>query len=150
MKNFVAVAALSLGTLFGQAPPDQAWKVLKDGTAEKSADRRANAYHALGILTGNATARTMAEGGLSDPKGSSRAAAIDVLGQMSATTEISTVRNPKSGEALATMASDKKWLVRAAVVNSTANRGDTALLKAVIPLLGDVSSSGITGTLRCQ
>jgi HEAT repeat protein len=252
MKNFVVVAALSVSALIGQTPSDQAWKVLKDGTAEKNTTRRANAYRALGILTGNATACTMAETGLSDPKVEPRAAAIDALGQMGATTDIQKLKeiltnateseivfacanslyllkdksayevyyavlmgerksgdglaasqmkmmkdpkalaqfgfeqgigfvpfagagysvlkmvtkddispiraaaalklatdpDPKSGEALASMASDKKWLVRAAVVNSIAKRGDPALLKAVIPLMGDVTKSGITGTLQ--
>jgi len=35
------------------------------------------------------------------------------------------------------MASDKKWLVRAAVVDAIAKRGDPSLLKAVWPLLND-------------
>jgi HEAT repeat protein len=45
--------------------------------------------------------------------------------------------DPKTSEALMQTASDKKWLVRAAVVDAIANRGDPALLKAVWPLLDD-------------
>jgi len=45
--------------------------------------------------------------------------------------------DPKSADALMRMASDKKWLVRAAVVDAIAKRGDPALLKAVWPLLTD-------------
>ncbi|HTP31649.1 MAG TPA: HEAT repeat domain-containing protein [Candidatus Acidoferrales bacterium] len=45
--------------------------------------------------------------------------------------------DPKSAEALMQMASDKKWLVRAAVVDAIAKRGDPSLLKAVWPLLND-------------
>jgi len=43
----------------------------------------------------------------------------------------------KTAKALMETASDKKWLVRAAVVDAIAKRGDPALLKAVWPLLSD-------------
>jgi HEAT repeat protein len=45
--------------------------------------------------------------------------------------------DPKSGEALARTANDPKWIVRAAVVDAIARRGDPSLLKAVVPLLDD-------------
>ncbi len=45
--------------------------------------------------------------------------------------------DPKSGQALAKSAADPKWLVRAAVVDAIAKRGDPSLLKAIIPLLDD-------------
>jgi HEAT repeat protein len=45
--------------------------------------------------------------------------------------------DPKSGEALAKTAADPKWMVRAAVANAIAKRGDPALLSAVTPLLDD-------------
>lgn len=46
-------------------------------------------------------------------------------------------RDAKTSAALMQAASDKKWLVRAAIVDSIAKRGDASLLKAVWPLLED-------------
>ena len=45
--------------------------------------------------------------------------------------------DPKTSDALMAAASDPKWLVRAAVVETIAKRGDPALLKAMWPLLND-------------
>jgi HEAT repeat protein len=45
--------------------------------------------------------------------------------------------DPKTGEALMKTAADPKWLVRAAVVDAIAKRGDKELLKAVWPRLDD-------------
>jgi HEAT repeat protein len=45
--------------------------------------------------------------------------------------------DPKSGEGLAGSCADKKWQIRAASAEAIANRGDPALLQAVIPLLLD-------------
>ncbi|HTS66554.1 MAG TPA: HEAT repeat domain-containing protein [Candidatus Acidoferrales bacterium] len=45
--------------------------------------------------------------------------------------------DPKTASALAQAASDKKALMRAAVVDAIAKRGDASLLKAVWPLLDD-------------
>jgi HEAT repeat protein len=50
---------------------------------------------------------------------------------------LATDRDPKSGAALERAASDEKWLVRAAAIAAIAKRGDSALLKAVIPRLED-------------
>jgi len=45
--------------------------------------------------------------------------------------------DPKTSEALVKTAADPKWLVRAAVVDAIAKRGDRELLKAVWPRLDD-------------
>jgi HEAT repeat protein len=45
--------------------------------------------------------------------------------------------DPKSGEALAKVVSDKKWVVRASVADAIAKREDPALLPAVISALDD-------------
>jgi HEAT repeat protein len=45
--------------------------------------------------------------------------------------------DPKSGEALAKSATDSKWIVRAAVVDAIATRGDPALMKSIVGLLDD-------------
>jgi HEAT repeat protein len=54
-----------------------------------------------------------------------------------AATKLSGDPDPKTGEALAKSAADPKWIVRAAVVDAIAKRGDPSLLKAVVPLLDD-------------
>jgi HEAT repeat protein len=51
--------------------------------------------------------------------------------------KLATDPDSKSAEALAQGCSDKKWRVRAAVVNAIAKRGDPALLGSVEPLLDD-------------
>lgn len=45
--------------------------------------------------------------------------------------------DPRAAEALSKTAADKKWLVRASVVDAIAKRGDPALLPAVIGALDD-------------
>lgn len=45
--------------------------------------------------------------------------------------------DPRTAEALKRAAADPKWLVRAAVVDAIAKRGDPALLSAVWPLIDD-------------
>lgn len=45
--------------------------------------------------------------------------------------------DPRSGQALAQSAQDPKWVVRAAVMDAIAKRGDATLLDAVVPLLDD-------------
>ena len=54
-----------------------------------------------------------------------------------AATKLAGDPDPKSGEALAKTAKDPKWIVRAAVVDAIARRGDPSLLNAVVPLLDD-------------
>ena len=45
--------------------------------------------------------------------------------------------DPKTAQALMTAAADPKWMVRAAVINAIAQRGDPKLLTAVLPRLDD-------------
>lgn len=58
-----------------------------------------------------------------------------------AATKLAGDSDPKSGEALAKAARDPKWIVRAAVVDAIARRGDPSLLKSVVPLLDDENDS---------
>ena len=41
--------------------------------------------------------------------------------------------DPKTAEALMSAASDEKWIVRAAVINAIAQRGDAKFLKSILP-----------------
>jgi HEAT repeat protein len=240
MKRVLLIAGGVLGLLPAQTPVDRSWSILENGLADKSADTRVKAVHALGLITNNAKAQQLAERALSDAKPEVKASAAGALGHMGAKSaapklieavktndtavvlsaanalnvlgdprayevyyavlvgarksgetlidsqiemlkdpkamaqmgfeqgigfipfagvglsvlkattkdDTSPVRaaaaqklvrdpDPKSSEALMQTASDKKWLVRAAVVDAIANRGDPALLKAVWPLLDD-------------
>jgi hypothetical protein len=62
----------------------RAWQILQEGLAEKSADKRANAVSALGLLSGNVKAEKAASEALKDDKFNVRAAAATALGSMHA------------------------------------------------------------------
>jgi len=66
------------------APGEKAWAILRDGIKDKSADKRALAVRALGLLAGNAEAEESAKSALSDEKPSVRLAAAVALGAMHA------------------------------------------------------------------
>ncbi len=67
---------------------DSAWTVLHSGLTDKSADKRAKAVHALGLLTGNAKAEQFAETALKDTNSDVRSEAANALGGMGATGSI--------------------------------------------------------------
>jgi HEAT repeat protein len=66
------------------APGEKAWEILRDGIENKSADQRALAVRALGLIAGNAEAEESAKNALSDSKASVRSAAAVALGAMHA------------------------------------------------------------------
>src|SRR5690348_1487211 len=57
-----------------QATAEKAWGVLREGLKEESAEKRAKAVRALGLLTGNAEAEKAAVGALQDKKPNVRVA----------------------------------------------------------------------------
>ncbi len=63
----------------------QAWTVLKEGTVDQSATRRAKAVHSLGLIK-DRQAQNMAEEALSDSDKDVRSQAAIALGRMNATT----------------------------------------------------------------
>jgi HEAT repeat protein len=67
---------------FAQAPVDQAWTVLQDGAANKSAEQRLATMRVLQLVSGNAKVTTMAEQGLKDKDPEVRGAAALSLGAM--------------------------------------------------------------------
>ncbi|HTS30456.1 MAG TPA: HEAT repeat domain-containing protein [Bryobacteraceae bacterium] len=77
---FLACAAC----INAQTPVDKAWTILSEAAKGKSDDNRGKAIHALGLITGNARARTLAETALSDDEEEVRATAARVLGIMGA------------------------------------------------------------------
>jgi HEAT repeat protein len=65
--------------------PDAAWTILQNGLADKSADKRAKAAHALGLIQHNAHAQELARKALmEDTNPEVRAQAATALGQMDA------------------------------------------------------------------
>jgi HEAT repeat protein len=67
-----------------QATAEKAWGILREGLKEESAEKRAKAVRALGLLTGNAEAEKAAVSALQDKKPNVRAAAATALGSMQA------------------------------------------------------------------
>jgi len=65
-----------------QAPGEKAWGILRDGLKNESADKRAKAARALGLLPGNAEAEKAAREALQDEKPNVRLAAAVALGSM--------------------------------------------------------------------
>jgi len=47
--------------IYAQTPVDKAWTILSDAARDKSFERRGKAIHSLGLISGNARARTLAE-----------------------------------------------------------------------------------------
>lgn len=82
------VLAASNGVLFAATPQQKAWDILQAGAQEKSAEKRADAARALGLLPHDNRAREMAENALSDRRPEVRAAAATALGDMSSSASI--------------------------------------------------------------
>lgn len=128
------LANLALFTLSGAtgqtepAPADQAWSILKDGIGDKSADKRAKAVHALGLLTADRRAEEMAQRALSDLNPDVRVEAATALGQMGAVSA-----RPKLRSAL----DDKEVKVVLAAAN--------ALYELKDPVAYDVYYAVLTG-----
>jgi hypothetical protein len=67
-----------------QAPVEKAWGILREGRKDNSADKRAMAVRALGLLPGNTEAENAAINALQDKKPNVRMAAAAALGSMQA------------------------------------------------------------------
>jgi HEAT repeat protein len=81
------VAAL-LPAAPSQTPSTNAWRILEQGVANKRAAKRANAVHALRLLSHNPRAQEMADRLLADPDANVRAAAARALGPTGAVSSI--------------------------------------------------------------
>ena len=71
-----------------QTPTEKAWLILQQGLANKRAEKRANAVHALRLLTNNPRAQEMAEHALADQNPKVRATAARALGPMGAASSL--------------------------------------------------------------
>ncbi|MFY9529900.1 MAG: HEAT repeat domain-containing protein [Candidatus Acidiferrales bacterium] len=92
-----------------QTPPQKAWDTLREGLAEKGADKRATAARVLGLIPKNSKAVHFAEHALEDDKAEVRSAAATALGHIGTKGSI-----PKLNEAL----SDKDTSVVLAAARS--------------------------------
>ncbi|MGD0694873.1 MAG: HEAT repeat domain-containing protein [Terriglobia bacterium] len=89
----VALAQIPQGTPAVQSPEQQAWGILEAGVKEKTADRRAHAVRALGLIRDNPQAIEMAEHALGDEKPEVRTAAARAMEQMNCTACISRLKD---------------------------------------------------------
>jgi HEAT repeat protein len=108
--------ALPVAPLFGSPEPTaRAWLILQRGLANKRAERRANAVHALRLLPNNQRAETLAASALADQSPKVRAAAARALGPMGVVSSV-----PKLKAAL----NDKEPAVVLAAAHSLFLLGD--------------------------
>lgn len=125
----------------GALPPsaastDTPWEMLQEAAADKSADKRADAAHALGLLTRNKKAEEIVEKALLDGNLRVRVAAAKALGQMGAASA-----RPKLRKAL----NDTEVAVVIAAANSLYTLKDPAAYEVYYALLtgGRKSSGGL-------
>jgi HEAT repeat protein len=80
---FLLVTSYNAVTTPESAAAKQAWTILQEGAADKSANRRSDAVHALGLIHDH-RAQILAEDALSDPDKGVRSEAATSLGRMEA------------------------------------------------------------------
>ena len=132
MLRFVAFLACA-ACIHAQTPVDKAWTILSGAAQGESDDDRAKAVHALGLVTGNARARALAEAALSDEKEAVRATAADVLGIMGA---------KESAPKLIAALKDKETSVVFAAANALLTLGDPAAYEVYYAVLTGQMKSG--------
>jgi len=92
------LVAVALGQTAPQATtankptPDKAWSILDAALKDKSADKRAKAVHALGLMTKDAKAIKLAQAALSDPQAVVRTSAASALGKLHAKSALPSLR----------------------------------------------------------
>jgi len=117
-----------------QAPVEKAWSILSAAAQDKSYEKRGKAIHALGIITADARARTLAETALSDEREEVRATAADVLGVM---------RSKESAPKLkAAIQNDKATSVVFAAANALFAMGDADAYRVYYAVLTGERKSG--------
>jgi HEAT repeat protein len=119
--------------IYAQTPVDKAWTILSDAARDKSFERRGKAIHSLGLISGNARARTLAETALGDEREEVRATAADVLGIMGA---------KESAPKLKAAVKDKATSVVFAAANALAVLGDPAAYEVYYAVLTGQKKSG--------
>jgi HEAT repeat protein len=80
------------GLLPGGESTSKAWRILQAGAHDKSAEKRAQAVSALGLIAGNPTAVETAEHALQDSNSDVRKAAVTALGDMNSRASLPKIR----------------------------------------------------------
>jgi len=98
LKTLAMAGTMLAGSSLWSAdtPAQTAWGILQNATANKSADKRAGAARALGLIMRDPKAAVMAEKALEDEKADVRAAAAAALGEMEAKESIPKLRKALS------------------------------------------------------
>jgi len=130
LVTFLACAAC----VQAQAPLEKAWTILADAAQDKSYEKRSKAIHALGLITANARARTMAETALTDEREEVRATAADVLGIMRA--------KESAPKLKAAIKGDKETSVVFAAANALFVMGDPGAFQVYYAVLTGERKSG--------
>lgn len=133
MCSFFLLIALSGQPLLEGDPIHKAWSLLEEGVSNKSADQRAHAVRALGLLVYDRKAEIMAEKALTDPSIDVRVEAAAALGQMKDRAGI-----PHLKEAL----KDKELKVVLAAANALYAFKDPAAYQVYFALLTGERKSG--------
>ena len=98
----VCSSLLLVSVAFGQSAPQattadkptpaKAWSILDTALKDKSADKRAKAVHALGLIAKDAKAIKLAQAALSDPQAIVRTSAANSLGKLKAKSTLPSLR----------------------------------------------------------
>jgi len=126
MLAYLLLAAFPVSTTLPSAPLDAAWSMLRQGSLDSSAERRAKAIQALGLITRNREAEAMAEKALNEPSSSVRSAAASALGQIGL---------PSSAPKLRSILNDKDINVVLAAANALYLLKDPAAYNVYYSLL---------------
>ncbi|HXA05350.1 MAG TPA: HEAT repeat domain-containing protein [Bryobacteraceae bacterium] len=93
MRTVLILSILGAAPSSGsQTPAERAWSILQEGLANKRAEKRTNAVHALRLLPNNPRAQQMAESALGDQSPKVRAAAARALGRMGAVSSVAKLK----------------------------------------------------------
>ena len=132
MLRFVAFMACA-ACVQAQTPVENAWTILTGAAQDKNQEKRGKAIHALGLITANARARTLAETALTDEREEVRATGADVLGIM---------RAKESAPKLKAACRDKASSVVFAAANALFVMGDPAAYQVYYAVLTGQRKSG--------
>jgi HEAT repeat protein len=86
------ILLFSCGLLPGRESTSKAWTILQAGAHDKSAEKRAQAVSALGLISGNPMAVETAEHALQDSNSDVRKAAVTALGDMNSKASLPKIR----------------------------------------------------------
>lgn len=144
-RSVLMLLACAAG-LQAQTPVEKSWTILSNAAKDKNADDRSRSIQALGVISGDARARSLAIAAFKDEKEEVRAAACDALGEMkakeaepelkAALKDPATVVVFAAANALFTMGDPLAYQVYYAVLTGEKKSGDT-LMESQMKMLKD-------------